>query len=94
MGGRKDTPSGHITQLWCAKAVASGSCADGNSGVAGLYGCGARVVHTGALSDGCNNGHHTSEDHDGGQNGANGYGDKSGAAGGGGDDRGIVDIDA
>ena len=40
--GRKDTPSGHNTRLCCAVAVAlaSGSCADGISGMAG---------HTGAV---------------------------------------------
>ena len=39
--GRKDTPSGHYTRLCCvvAVALASGSCADGISGMAGPYAC-------------------------------------------------------
>ena len=44
-------------------ALASGSCADGISGMAGPYGCRAGVAHSGACSDG-HSGHLTSEDHD------------------------------
>ena len=81
--GREDTPSGHNTRLCCAVAVAvaSGSCADGISGMAGPCACGAGVAHSGACSHG-DSGHLTSEDHDGGQKTATRYGDKRGTGGG------------
>ena len=81
--GRKDTPSGHNTRLCCAVAVAlaSGSCADGISGMAGPYACGGGVAHRRACSDG-HSGHLTSEDRDGGQKTATRYGDKRGTGGG------------
>ena len=78
---RKDTPSGHNTRLCCAVAVASGSCADGISGMAERHRCGAGVAHSGACSHG-DSGHLTSEDHDGGQKTATRYGDKRGTGGG------------
>ena len=83
--GRKDTPSGHNTQPCCAVAVAvalaSASCADGISCVAGPYACGDGVAHSGACSDG-HSGHLTSEDRDGGQKTATRHGDKRGTGGG------------
>jgi hypothetical protein len=68
----------------CAVAVAvaeaSASCADGISGMAGPYGCGGGVAHSGACSDG-DSGHLTS-DRDGGQKTINRHGDKRGTGGG------------
>ena len=82
-GGRKDTPSGHNTRLCCAVAVAlaSGSCADGISGMTRPYGCGGGVAHSGACSHG-HSGLLTSEDRDGGQKTINRHGDKRGTGGG------------
>ena len=82
-GGGKDTPSGHNTRLCCAVALAlaSASCADGISAMAGPYGCGAGVAHSGACSH-SDSGHLTSEDHDGGQKTATMYGEKRGTGGG------------
>ena len=83
-GGRRK--EGHsvrsqYTAVRIAVALASGSCADGISGMAGPYGCGGGVAHSGACSDG-DSGHLTSEDRDGGQKTATRHGDKRGTGGG------------
>ena len=85
-GGKEGKKEGHsvrsqYTAVLCgAVALASGSCADGISGMAGPYGCGATVAHSGACSHG-DSGHLTSEDHDGGQKTATRYGHKRGIGG-------------
>ena len=74
--GRKEghsVRSQYTAVLCCAEALASGSCADAISGMAGPYGCGDGVAHSGAYSDG-DSGHLTSEDRDGGQMTATRYG--------------------
>jgi hypothetical protein len=73
-------PSSHGTRQWCGVAVASGSFADGNSGMAGRCGRGAGVIHSGACS-GSDSGHLTSEDRHGEDKGATRYGDKCGEGG-------------
>ena len=81
--GKEGRTLRQVTIHGCAVAVAlaSGSCADGISGMAGPYGCGGGVAHSGACSDG-HSGHLTSEDRDGGQKTATRYGDKRGTGGG------------
>ena len=71
----------HGCAVAVAVALASGSCADGISGMTRPYGCGGVVAHSGACSDG-HSGHLTSEDRDGGQKTATRHGDKRGTGGG------------
>ena len=82
MGGKGRTLR-QVTIHGCAVAVAvaSASCADGISAMAGPYGCGGGVAHSGACRDD-DSGHLTSEDRDGGQKTATRHGDKTGTGGG------------
>ena len=83
--GREGRTLRQVTIHGCAVAVAvalaSGSCADGISGMAGSHGCSGGVAHSGACSDG-HSGLLTSEDHDGGQKTINRHGEKRGTGGG------------